>query len=41
MTYRLVFAQRSICEQDFHINEWEDQFVCKYEMRGREARQIS
>lgn len=40
MAYRLVFVQNIICEQDFHVIDWENDFVCKYEIRGNEARQL-
>ena len=29
-----------LCEQDFHVIDWENDFVCRYETRGREVRQI-
>ena len=41
MTYRLICSQNFISEQDLHIIDWENGFVCKYEMRDREVRQNS
>lgn len=41
MAYRLVFVQNIICEQDFHVIDWENDFVCKYEMRGKAVGQPS
>ena len=41
MTYRLICSQNFILEQDSHIIDWENDFVCKYEMRERKVRQNS
>ena len=41
MTYRLICSQNYILEQDSHIIDWENDFVCKYEMRERKVRQNS
>ena len=41
MTYRLICSQNFRSEQDFHIIDWENNFVCKYEMRDRKLRQLS
>ena len=41
MTYRSIFVQNFICEQDFHNIDWENDFVCRYEIRGRDIRQLS
>ena len=41
MTYRLICSQNFIPEQDSYIIDWENDFVCKYEMRERKVRQNS
>jgi len=41
MTYRLICAQINRFEQDFHIIDRENDFVCKYEMRWKEVLQLS
>ena len=35
MAYRLICSHRFISEQDSHIIDWENTFVCTYEMRGK------
>lgn len=40
MTYRLICVQNFICEQDLHIIDKENGFVCKYETVDREVRQL-
>ena len=41
MTIRLIFSQNFRHEQDLHIIDWENDFVCIYEMRDKDVRHIS
>lgn len=39
MTYRLICSQNFIQDHDLHIIDWENGFVCKYEIRDIGMRQ--